>query len=113
MSRSATSTDLGLRVAVAVLTLSTAMIHLSLAFPDPVFILNGLGYLALLAALLPPQTARYHSAVRWALVGYTALTVLLWVLFGARSAIGYADKAIEVTLILLLLVEAVRRRSTA
>lgn len=108
---STTSTDLGFRVAVAVLTLGTAMIHLSLAFPDPVFILNGLGYLALLAALLSPPLSRYHGAVRWALIGYTALTVLLWVLLGARSAIGYTDKAIEVVLILVLLLWTWRRRN--
>ena len=106
---STTSTDLGFRVSVAVLTLGTAVIHLSLAFPDPVFIMNGLGYLALLAALLSPRTARYHGAVRWMLVGYAALTIFLWTLFGARSAIGYTDKAIEVALIAVLILWTQRR----
>ena len=95
--------DLGFRVAVAALTLGTAAVHLSLNFPDPVFIANGLGYLSLLAALLSPRSARYHGAVRWALVGYTALTIFLWVLFGARSSIGYIVKTIEVALILVLI----------
>ena len=40
-----------LRIGIVVLTLATALIHLQLNFPDPVFILNGLGYLTLLAAL--------------------------------------------------------------
>ncbi len=104
------STGGPLRVGIVLLTLATALIHLQLAFPDPTFILNGLGYLTLLAALyLPiPQVARYRSMVRWALIGYTALTIFLWVLLGARTPIGYVDKIIEILLILLLLIEARR-----
>jgi hypothetical protein len=106
-----TSTDNALRAGIVMLTLATALIHLQLAFPDPVFILNGLGYLALLAALyLPiPQVASYRNAVRWVLIGYTALTIFLWILFGARIPIGYTAVAIEVALIALLLLEARRR----
>ena len=90
------------------LAFGTAIIHLylgSLGFP--LFLLNGLGYLALVAALyLPvPHLARYSSAVRWVLIGYTALTVVLWILVGARNPIGYADKLIELALIVLLLIE--------
>jgi membrane-bound ClpP family serine protease len=101
-----------LRVGIVLLTLATALIHLQLAFPDPAFILNGLGYLALLAALyLPvPRLARYRNIVRWVLIGFTALTILLWILLGARTPIGYVDKAIEIALILLLLLEARRSR---
>ncbi len=97
-----------LRVGIIVLTLATALIHLQLAFPDPAFILNGLGYLGLLAALyLPiPRVARYRNLVRWALVGYAALSIVLWIFLGARTTIGYIDKAIEVALIALLLLEA-------
>jgi hypothetical protein len=111
MTTSRSSTDSALRAGIVLLTLGTALIHLQLAFPDPVFILNGLGYLALLAALyLPiPQLARYRNAVRWVMVGYTALTIFLWILFGARIPIGYTAVAIEVALIVLLLLEARRR----
>ena len=110
MTTSRTSTDTLLRVGIVLLTLATALIHLQLAFPDPAFILNGLGYLALLAALyIPvPQLARYRNIVRWVLIGFTALTILLWILLGARTPIGYIDKAIEVALIILLLLEARR-----
>jgi hypothetical protein len=102
----------GLRIGIAVLTLATALIHLQLNFPDPVFILNGLGYLTLLAALfLPtPQIARHRNVVRLVLAGYAALTIFLWILFGARIPIGYIDKAIEVLLISLLLLDASRSR---
>ncbi len=102
-----------LRVGIVLLTVATALIHLQLAFPDPAFILNGLGYLALLAALyLPvPRVARYRNTVRWILMGYAALTIFLWILLGARTPIGYIDKAIEVALIALLLLEARGSRS--
>ena len=104
-----------LRVGIIVLTLATALIHLQLAFPDPAFILNGLGYLALLAGLsLPlPQLARRRNAVRWTLIGYAALTILLWILFGERTPVGYTAKTFEVALILLLLVDASRSRSSS
>jgi hypothetical protein len=111
MTTSRTNVDNALRAGIVLLTLGTALIHLQLAFPDPAFILNGLGYLALLAALyLPiPQLARYRNAVRLVLIGYTALTILLWILFGARTPIGYTAVTIEVALIVLLLLEARRR----
>ncbi len=108
MTTSRASSDTVLRVGIALLTLATALIHLQLAFPDPAFILNGLGYLALLAALyLPhPRVARYRNLLRWVLVGYAALSILLWIFLGARTPIGYIDKAIEISLIALLLLDA-------
>jgi hypothetical protein len=110
MTPTETTNNGALRAGIAVLTLATALIHLQLNFPDPVFMLNGLGYLALLAALyLPvPRIARYRNLVRWALIGYAALTIFLWILLGARTPIGYTDKVIEIVLIALLLIEARR-----
>jgi hypothetical protein len=54
MPSSNTSASVVLRVGIVPLTLGTASIHLSLNFPDLGFILNGLGYLTLLAALYLP-----------------------------------------------------------
>ena len=110
MTTSRTSTDSALRVGIVLLTLVTALIHLQLAFPDPMFILNGLGYLTLLAALyLPiPQLARYRNLVRWVFIGYTALTLTLWLIIGERTAVGFISAADEVALIVLLLLEARR-----
>jgi hypothetical protein len=107
-----TTTDTVLRIVIAVLTLGTALIHLQLNFPDPVFILNGLGYLTLLAALYLPitQIARYRDVVRLVLAGYAALTIFLWILLGARTSVGYVDKVIEIALISLLLLDAHRSR---
>jgi hypothetical protein len=93
---------------IILLTIATAGIHISLLFPDVLFILNGLGYLTLLAALyLPiPALANYRSWLRWALIGYTALTIILWVIMGSRGPLAYIDKAIEVVLIVLLFIES-------
>ncbi len=114
MTTSRASSETILRVGIVLLTLATALIHLQLAFPDPAFILNGLGYLTLLAALyLPvPRVARYRNLLRWVLVGYAALSIVLWIFLGARTTIGYIDKAIEVALIALLLLEARSARSS-
>jgi hypothetical protein len=102
---------LGLGVGIFVLTLVTALIHLylGLGIGNTLFVLNGLGYLGLIAALqLPiPQLARFRNVVRWVLVAYTALTIVLFfVMAPYYSVIGYVDKAIEVVLIALLIADA-------
>jgi hypothetical protein len=100
-----------LQLGIIVLTILTALIHLywSPEVPfSPGLILNGVGYIVLLAALYLPISAlfRFRNIVRWTLVGYTAVTVVLWVLVGPRVPIAYADKVIELLLVLLLLLEA-------
>jgi hypothetical protein len=113
MSAMRSPADTAIRVGVILLTLIAATVHLSLLFPDPAFILNGLGYLTLLAALyIPiPQLVPYRRVVRWALIGYAALTILLWVAIGERSMLGFLTTADEVALVILLLVEGRRMRS--
>jgi hypothetical protein len=119
MAHSRVSVGLGLGVGIFLLTLATAVIHLYLAFTAipyfglnfgvVLFILNGLGYLGLLAVLqLPiPQLARFRSAARWALVAFAAVTIVLFfVMAPLYDFIGYVDKAIEVALIALLLADA-------
>lgn len=115
MERSA-RTVTPLRVAIIVLTLGTALTHLTLNFPDPIFILNGLGYLTLLGALVLPFPALdpYRRSARWLLIGFTALTIVLWLVIGQRSTIGYVNKLNEVLLLLCLFIEESRsRRSRA
>lgn len=91
-------------------TLATAFLHLSL-FPDIGFSLNGLGYIGLLGAyFLPiPFFQQRHKLVWWVLVGYTLLTIILWVILGNKefvagtsSAIGYYAKVAEVALLAFL-----------
>ena len=119
MGSSRTSVGRNLGVGIFLLTLATAAIHLYLAFTAipymglnfgvMLFIVNGLGYLALLAVLqLPiPQLARFRSAARWALIAFAALTIVLFFLMApVYTFIGYVDKAIEVALIGLLLADA-------
>ena len=113
------SVGLSLGVGIFVLTVATAVIHLYLAltaigsmgfnFGVMLFILNGLGYLGLLALLQLPirQLARFRIAARWALIAFAALTIVLFFLMApVYPIIGYVDKAIEVALIALLLADA-------
>ena len=72
-------------------------------------ILNGLGYLALITALyFIPQLARMRSLIRWALMGYTLLTFILYFFFDSNpftNILGLATKAMEIVLIILLLMD--------
>jgi len=99
-----------LQIGIILLTLATAVMHFILIFPDTIFILNALGYVGLLAALyLPlPFLSDYRPVVRWALIGYTALTIVLWIFIGARGPYAYTTKTIEVVLIVLLWLESRR-----
>ena len=96
---------LGLRIAIVALTLATARIHLALG--GMLFTLNAVGYSTLAAAMvLPGPFGDVRWLARYALLGFTAATVTGWVAFGARFDLAYLDKAIEVALIGLLLVES-------
>jgi hypothetical protein len=69
------------------------------------FILNGLGYLALLAAYFLPISflQKNHALVRWAFIGFTLVTILAWVAIGDKTyLLGYITKLIEIALIVLL-----------
>jgi len=103
----------GKQIGIFLAALATAILHITL-FPDIMFTLNGLGYIGLLGAfLLPiPFFQQNHKMVWWAFVGYTALTIVLWLIMGDKnfvagtsSAIGYYAKAAELILIVLLWTE--------
>lgn len=97
-----------IKAGIILLTLVTALVHISLLFPDVLFILNGLGYLSLLAAYtLPlPFIRENRGLVRWVFIGYTAITIIAWLAIGDKSwpsgALGYITKIAELTLIALL-----------
>jgi hypothetical protein len=61
--------------------------------PDPLFTLNGLGYLGLLGAyFLPiPFFQHRHKLVWWALFIYASITIMLW--FVISVVIGYIGNA--------------------
>ncbi|WP_420629005.1 hypothetical protein [Candidatus Leptofilum sp.] len=93
------------------LTVATALIHIVLGVLAGgtfliMFLLNGLGYLVLMAALyFLPQFAAQRSLIRWVLLAFTAVTFILYFVFNwpdIWSPIGIVDKLIELALIVLL-----------
>jgi hypothetical protein len=107
-----------LQIAVILLAVITALIHLDLGVrflmigeggPLPImWILNFVGYIVLVTALYLPPLQGIQSITRWVLIAYTVLTVILWYLIGISHANleAYVDKLVEVVLIILLLVDA-------
>ncbi len=117
------------RYGIIITTLVTAILHLAAAFdkmlfpesPDPLFILNGLGYLGLLGAyILPiPFFQQRHDLIRKVLIGFALLTIAAWIFiwviqyviingtpfFSHDSIYGVPAKIAEVALISLLLAD--------
>jgi hypothetical protein len=94
-----------LRIAIVALTLATAQIHATLG--GTMFMLNAIGYTALAAAMvLPGPLGRIRWLTRYALIGFTATTIIGWLAFGARFDLAYIDKGLEVALIGLVLIES-------
>jgi len=116
----------GKHYAIIILTLITAFLHLAAAFdkqlfpggPDPLFILNGLGYLGLLGAYFLPIAflQQRHELVRKVYMGYAVLTIVAWIFiwviqaviinhtpfFAHDSLYGVPAKITEVILLFLL-----------
>lgn len=114
------------RYGIIITALVTAILHLVAAFdkvlfpesPDPLFILNGLGYLGLLGAyILPiPFFQQRHDLIRKVLIGFALLTIAAWIFiwviqyviingtpfFSHDSIYGVPAKIAEVALIYLL-----------
>jgi hypothetical protein len=114
---SATTLD-GVDIGIIVLALATGLIHLVLlnmfmGHLDLLFTLNGLGYIGLVAALyLPlPWLAAYRNWARLALMAFSAVTILAWLVMGRPyTPLGYITKLIELGLIGLLWVDLRRQR---
>ena len=112
---------------IILLGLATAILHLAAAFdrvlfpdgvPDPLFLLNGLGYLGFLGAyFLPiPFFQQNHKLVSRVLIGYVIVTIVAWLIiwvginviangvpfFSRDSIYGVPAKIIEVILLSLL-----------
>jgi hypothetical protein len=99
-------------VAIVVLTLTTAYIHLSLG--SLLFTLNAIGYAAFALAMIVISTVR-HPLVRrfdWmpraGLAAYTATTIGAYLVIGPHFGLGWIAKAIEVAILSLLLVDMLR-----
>ncbi len=98
-----------LRAVILITGLITALVHLillSVLIGDisVLFVLNGLGYLVLLAAFflnLPFLVGR-RRLVHYAFIAYTLVTILAWIPIGSKNAVGYLTKLDEVVLVLAL-----------
>lgn len=116
MQESTTRTFGLLQWGIVILTSITALVHFLLGLNTPLttgwpFLLNAAGYITLLLfyALKAPVLHRYRNVVRWLLIAYAAVTVIAWWLMeGARTPLGYFDKMVEITLILLLWLDGQR-----
>ena len=103
-----------LRIAIIVLTLITAIVHLALAIMDITgghiggltyaFIANGLGYIVLLAALFMdvPYFRNHRDVAHWLLIAFAGVTLIGYFVmngfqFGPAAIIA---KAAEVLLII-------------
>jgi hypothetical protein len=90
----------------------STMMALPLPLPE-LFLLNFVGYIVLAAVYFLPilfqfqPLLRYQRVIRWLLIIYTAVTVILWFVItqGHYNPFAYADKPIEVALIILLLID--------
>jgi len=97
-----------LRIAITVLTVITALVHLILGikYIDFTFLLNGIGYLALLAALLFDFSflADKKKWLHFIYMAYTIATILAWLLLNGnfRDPLGVGTKLAEVLLVVAL-----------
>ncbi|MCA9967514.1 MAG: hypothetical protein KC423_24865 [Anaerolineales bacterium] len=101
---------------IIVLTVLTALIHLGLGFSflgngalPILFLLNGIGYLALMVAYfwggsISAQLVAMRGQIRWAYIAFTAVTIIAFFImnFGNYQLPGLVDKLIEIILVVLL-----------
>jgi len=95
---------------IMITTVITAVIHLYLGItlPYTLFILNGIGYLALLIALFIQVSLaqKNRNLIRWVMMGFVAVTIVAWLAIGDKSwpsgALGYITKLDEIISLALL-----------
>ena len=102
-----------LRTLIVVFTLITAVIHLVLGFGSlgdgffgVLFILNTVGYLALLVALLRPLAflQGQEKLVHYGFMAFAAVTIIAWLVMNGdfTNPIGLVTKIDELLLIVVL-----------
>ena len=107
-SRSFTTVDAVIRVAIVALVLGTAYIHSTLG--GLLFTLNAAGYVVAAIAMIAPivLASRFRWAVRAGLIGYALMTIVGWAIQGPYYSTAYLAKAIELALIALVAIDFVR-----
>jgi hypothetical protein len=103
---------IGLTIGIVELTVTTAFIHLTLG--GLMFTVNGLGYLALAAAIVASSVVRgplgrFGWLPRIGLAGYTAATIGAYLVIGPYFSLGWVAKGIEVAILTLLAVDLLAR----
>ena len=102
------------RILMAIAALVTAVVHLALGLGflsdilGYLFLLNAFGFIGLTAMYLWPLDffKPHHELLRWVLVGFSALTIVLWLVMNGKPDLpGVTAKTAEVALIVLLLVD--------
>lgn len=94
------------------LTLATAYIHFTLG--GLLFLLNAAGYAGLAAAMVVaaiaphPFVERFSWLPRLGLAGFTATTIVGYLIIGPYFSLGYIAKGIEVGILTLLVLDVVR-----
>lgn len=95
------------RIAIIILAFVIALIHISVHFPELIYLLNGIGYLILLGAYLLPRSFfhEHHALIRKIMVGYTMLNILVWITISSNppTLLGLITTILEVILIVCLL----------
>lgn len=106
-----------LTATIVELTLATAIIHASLG--GLLFTLNAAGHLVLAAAIVVSATLphrlvrRFAWAPRLALAGFAAATIAGYLAIGPYFMLGWATKAIETAIVLIVVADLVRVHGTA
>jgi hypothetical protein len=106
--RDLTVAGVALRFGIVALTLGTAYIHSTLG--GLLFTLNATGYAVAAVAMIVPIAfaIRFRWVVRLGLMGYAATAIVMWAIQGPYYSTAYVAKAIEVSLIFLLVVDFLR-----
>ena len=103
-----------IRILMIIAALVTSAVHLvlGLGFLNDIlgylFLCNAIGFLGLTAMYLRPVNffKPYHEQLRWGLVGFSALTIVLWVVMNGKLDLpGVTAKTAEGALIILLLLD--------
>ena len=102
------ASDVALRAVIVGLALATGYIHSTLG--GLLFTLNAVGYVTFAVAMMIPLAlaVRFRWAIRLALIGYAATTILGWAIQGPYYTTAYIAKAIEVALIVAVAVDFAR-----
>lgn len=103
---------IGLTSGIVALSLATAFVHFTLG--GLLFLLNAAGYVGLAglivvgASVRRPIVRRFGWFPRMALAGFTATTIVGYLVIGPYIALGWITKGVEVALLTLLALD-VRR----